>query len=483
MPGVTYAPRGPADASDRQQRRPGGRLQPEIMSLQRHAGNAAVTALLRSPRAGGDLMDPAAAGGAAPTHTRLPEWSREELRAIQGELRRLGLYALSLDGRYGPGTASGLVEAFGGNEWRYLPVDEITSRVRAAKPSHAGHRGEHQLRYGEMFRDGVLDITVAFGFDEENSSQAQVQAIRAALAERSFKLDPADGALLMHLGGHDVGKNAIGDFLVRRDALTYRPPAGDPRQVHVVVRLIDGSAGKSGAADAAAFEDGIAQSDVTTYAGHGRYGTGPDFDRNFTSLSMVEDDGSTTTFEDYEKMETALRVQGRRHGRSVWEQFLWLNQHHRVSVTAAHQGNVYINPEDLHSNEFGARLLYWTLKRDGRPLQTGRDGGLAARTGAAKGEHPYRVVLFDGCRTQDYVKSIRGTADLDTASTDVFATRKVTYWSDKAQGLVTFLDELIAQQSAETIVRGLDAQQGVMAPSERGGTWGAFGVTDNPVNR
>lgn len=432
-------------------------------------GNRAISSLLRA-RPDAD----------APTHTAVPDWSRAQLRAIQVELKRLGLYPRRVDGRFGSATQAALVEAFGGHEWRYLPVDEITERVRDASPVTGGQRGEHQLRYGEMFRDGVLDITLGVGYDEYNWSRGQVAAIKRALLERKFRPDPADGALLMHLGGHDVGPRAAGEFYVRRDALTYHPPAGEPRKVHAVVRLLDGSSGKNGADNADAFADGMIQSDVAAYAGHGRYGSGPDFDRNFTSLDLIEDNGMVTRFPDYGKMEEALREQGRPHGRSAWEQFLWLDKRHRVFVTAAHGGNIVLNPQDMHSHEFGGRLLYWTLQRDGRLPATGRGGALATGAAAAKSEHPYRVLLFDGCTTKDYVRSIRSTPGFDAESADVIASRRVQNWGDYGRMIASFLDDVIGQQSAEEIVRGLGAQEQTIKPAPGSGdAFAAFGVEDN----
>lgn len=123
--------------------------------------------------------------------------------------------------------------------------------------------------------------------------------------------------------------------------------------------------------------------------------------------------------------------------------------------------------------------MYWNLRRRGgagaQPV-TGRSGALAGES-QADPDRRYRLWVFDGCRTQDYVPNIRSTPGLDSGSTDVIASRRSLYWHDIANTLAAFLDSILAQQSAEQIVNGMDAEND-NEPSFR-----AQGTGDNPTFR
>ncbi|MSP59637.1 MAG: DUF4157 domain-containing protein [Myxococcales bacterium] len=126
------------------------------------AGSATVSASAASATL--HRKDDAAPAAAAPPEV-YKSWTKPQIIAIQKELIRLGLYRLTADGDLGQGSQGGLVEAFGGNEWKALAADKTLTRLHAAK-APTGAKGEHNLRYGEMFKDGVLDITLGIGFDE-----------------------------------------------------------------------------------------------------------------------------------------------------------------------------------------------------------------------------------------------------------------------------------------------------------------------------
>ncbi|HEU5055021.1 MAG TPA: DUF4157 domain-containing protein, partial [Kofleriaceae bacterium] len=340
--------------------------------------------------------------------TATPTWPRDKVIAMQRQLRRLGLYTLGIDGVLGRGTDAGLVEAFGGFEWRTMTADDVIGRLTAATPT-AGTRGEHNLRYGEMFADGLLDMTLGIGFDEARWHMTAQSGMVSALGARGFVANNALGIRLYNEAGRAVPANAFGTFYVKQNALTYRPPAGAARQIHAVVRLVYSADGSQGAETAQAFRDGMVQSDAAFYAGHGRYGSGPDFDRNFT-FELLDDTGRVEeTIADYEELETVLREEGvrARPARSAWQQFEWREQNGRIRVHGDNAGNLFLNPTNRHTGEFGGRLMYWNLQRrqGGAPVQTGRGNALATQA-AAHPERRYRVLVFTGCRTQDYERSI-----------------------------------------------------------------------------
>lgn len=455
----------------------------EILALQQTAGNRAVRQLIQRLRA------------ESPDRPVIRRWSREQIleqvpnppdwatdetgvRSMQVELRRLGLYNLGRDGDYGRGTDAALVEAFGGDEFRTLDAAAVLERLRAAR-ALPGRRGQHSLRYGEMFRDGVLDMTVGIGYDEylERNPTEEVDSIRAALEAREFVQNNEAALALYRQAGRDVRPSLADMYFVRRDALTYQPPAAAPRSIHAVIRLVSNPSGTRGAEAAEAFREGMVESDVAYYAGHGRYGTGPDFDRNFASfvLHNLDDPAQTEPpILDYDVLEQRLKqeVRQRRLGRSAFQQFLWRQEQGLIDVNFTNAGNLRINPRNLHRGEFGSDLMNWALNEGHVQPETGEGGRLAAGA-AAHPERRYRVLVFDGCRTSDYETSVRSTPGFDRRSTRTIETTRTVLGSDDAAVLGAFLDSILGRQSAEQIVQGMDAAQGNLR-AEEGSTAGTF---------
>jgi hypothetical protein len=437
---------------------------------------------------GGDKKDADkdAPAGAADKANPAAGWNDHQTKAIQKELIRLGLYQGGLDGKFGKGTESGLVEAFGGEEWKQLTAEKIAERLVAAKPP-AGKKGEHDFKYGEMFKDGVLDMTLGIGFDEGGSHEQTIKTFGAVLAAHGFKDDRATATRLYQQAGRQLGASAFGNYFVRENAIAYKPPAGDQRYVHAVVRLVANADGSKGSQAAGAFKEGMAQSDVSYYSGHGRYGSGPDFDRNM-SFELYDEKGNVEqNIDDYEVLERALRDEGKAKGRDAWAQFQWRVAQNRIKVDGANEGNVYMNPQDMHQGEFGAKLMYWNLSRKSggaKPI-TGKGGELDQMAQQKENaERKYRLMVFDGCRTQDYIHSLRSTPGQDEKQTDVLATKRTLMWGDESETLAAFLDGVLGQQSAESVVKGMDSKQSPEnAGGKQGGAYVGFGLGDNPQHQ
>jgi hypothetical protein len=411
-----------------------------------------------------------------------PDWKGDELKPIQKELIRLGLYRYTADGDLGRGTEAGLIEAFGGDEWRTLTPDKCLERLKAAKPPSTGKKGTHAMRYGEMFKDGVLDMTLALGFDEAGFNKAALTNLQDALTEHAFKKDGALAAKLYKAAGRKLGAASFGDHWVKQDALTYKPPAGVERPIHAVVRLVYSLDGTKGKEVSDAYKAGLAESDVAYYSGHGRYGSGPDFDRNYTFKLLAEDGSVERVIKDYEVLEHLLAAEGKKAGRSAWKQFEWRLAHKRIEVDASNDGNVVLNDKNAHPGEFGANMMYWAINQGGgkgSPKITGKGGSLDTATAAQpEPDRKYRVVVFDGCRSVDYNKSIRSTPGHDSKSTDIFGSTKSLNWGDEGKTLAAFLESILAMQSAEEIAKNMDDEQSV-GPN----AYHAYGAEDNPVNK
>lgn len=445
--------------------------------------------------------------------TAYTQWSKTEIMAVQRHLARLGLYTMAVDGSLGKGTEAGLVEAFGGDEWRGMDASTVESRLANAKtPARkSGDRaGDHRLRYGEMFKDGVLDLTVGVGFDEGEHHVAAIEAFREVLTQRGLALtNPAALTALYTKAGRQL-EGTFGDFFVKKDALAYTPPAGDARKVSIVVRLVanfesldkkeaaearknnrpvpKGHGANQGTQAAAAMKEGMEESDVAYYSGHGRYGSGPDFDRNMKFQLKTQQ--GWQVINDYSELESALKKEGGT-GKTAWQVFLERIAAGTLRVDLSNAGNLFLNPENQHSGEFGARVMYWCLNHHQVTKPSGgveyASGGSAAMTGeqgrlADKDNRKYQIYVFDGYRTQDYSRSMRKTPGRDTRQTDMLTTRRTLNWGDEANTLGAFLDGIMGQFSAEQVIRNMDKEQ---SPEKQGGTWGGAyqgdGLADNPV--
>lgn len=410
-----------------------------------------------------------------------PPWSSREIGSIQRELKRLQLYTGSLDSKFGLGTRAALVEAFGSDEWEQLAAPVVQARLRAAK-GPSGPSGQHRLRYGELFKDGLLDITLGIGFDEGGNNKTAINEMTKVLISHGFSVDAGLASTLYKNAGLAMAPGAFGVFYVRKQPLVYQPPAGPARQAHAVVRLVTSADGSHGKQAAGAFTEGMQKSDIAYYSGHGRYGSGPDFDRNMTFTLLDSDGKPEQQIDDYTQLEHVLAAEGKAHKRGAWQQFEWRVGQHRIDVHGDNDGNVFLNPSIRHS-EFGAKLMYWNLQRRGgagkKPL-TGKEGALDI--GSDK-QRDYRVFVFDGCRTQDYRQAIRSTPDHGEGPVDILDTRRTLNWGDEAKTLAVFLESVIKQQSAEEIIKNMDREQSPANPGGKpGDAYQGSGFADNPLD-
>ena len=138
--------------------RAGDTLSPHgVLALQRSIGNAAVAALVARRIHGEDVPTRPAATGA-------DAWTETEIKAIQRELKRLGLYNYTIDGDRGPKTNAGLTAAFDSDAWQSMGATEAHEKLKGAK--RPDDPGGTRLNYGELFKDGVLDVTFGVGYFE-----------------------------------------------------------------------------------------------------------------------------------------------------------------------------------------------------------------------------------------------------------------------------------------------------------------------------
>jgi hypothetical protein len=420
-----------------------------VIRLQSLAGNQSVNALLQRQQA-------------TAVRELLPVpyewWSEDEVKAVQKQLRRLRLYSKGIDGDLGRFTDLGLVEAFGGDSWRSMEYDAVLAALQAAeRPKGKGHG----LRYAELFKDGVLDISLGAGYLEEVHPKTKrpylldlVDELEGAFKKKGYEENLEKAAAIMKKAGRPLGPSAFGRFFVKENALVYHPPAAEPRQIHVVIRLIANPTGSEGAKAAGAFTEAMTQGDVAYYSGHGRYGSGPDFDPNFAKFTLFNDNGTVKLeTQSYEKLEEALENEHPR--RSAWQQFLWRVEKNKIAVELTNAGNLRFAAKNAHPGEFGAKLIYWAMEKTKTGPITG-EGGLLAKETAAHPERKYRVLVFDGCRTSDYQKQIRSTGGYDPFRTDIIETTRTVGFQAETETFVNFVDGIVKQYSAEDVIAGMN---------------------------
>jgi Putative peptidoglycan binding domain len=130
--------------------------------------------------------------------------------------------------------------------------------------------------YDKLFADGKLNTTIAVGYDEDRTDKGQTKDILAGLAKRGYtQLDP-DKAATDKSMAERFKAAGIDPADAKTDKLQYftKTFKYGGKDVTSVVKLI--TADTPQAKDK--FAKAMGESEMVIYAGHGRYGSGPDFD-------------------------------------------------------------------------------------------------------------------------------------------------------------------------------------------------------------
>jgi hypothetical protein len=130
--------------------------------------------------------------------------------------------------------------------------------------------------YGKLFADGKLNTTIGVGFDEGDSHKDQTKEVIAGLSKRGYtELDPNTAATDKAMGERFKAAG-IDPAAAKADGLQYftKTFKHDGKDVTSVVKLITPDTPQ--AKDK--FAKAMGESEMVIYSGHGRYGSGPDFD-------------------------------------------------------------------------------------------------------------------------------------------------------------------------------------------------------------
>ncbi len=178
------------------------------------------------------------------------------MKAAQNQLLDAG-YSLTrygADGQFGGETARAVSRFQLANQ---LPA---TGRLDAATFKALQAATSAAPDYDALFADGQVNGVLAIGFDETGAQEAEQAAVLRGLAERGFShvTDEQRAALGLDLDGTFVTRT------VDRDG----------QEVALVLELITPDIPNA----KARFAHAMRNDELVMYGGHGRYGSGPDFD-------------------------------------------------------------------------------------------------------------------------------------------------------------------------------------------------------------
>lgn len=182
----------------------------------------------------------------------------DAVKALQQKLIELGynLGDYGADGDFG-GTTFKVVQQFQTD--RRLPV---TGSVDASTLAAIKSAAPVYPEYGEMYKDGVLQTTLGLGFDEDSNDLWVRREVLDGLQRRGFAKLTKDEMTAQGLDPNGV-------FYAKK-----HKHAG--KDVTVLVRVVDRDSQDA----KGQFAKGMKSDDLILYTGHGRRGSGPDFDRD-----------------------------------------------------------------------------------------------------------------------------------------------------------------------------------------------------------
>jgi hypothetical protein len=130
--------------------------------------------------------------------------------------------------------------------------------------------------YGKLFADGKLNTTIAVGYDEKGSDKGQTKEVISGLTKRGYtQLDPDKAATDKSMAAQFKAAG-IDPAVAKTDKLQYftKTFKYGGKDVTSVVKLVTRDTPQ--AKDK--FAKAMGESEMVIYSGHGRVGSGPDFD-------------------------------------------------------------------------------------------------------------------------------------------------------------------------------------------------------------
>ncbi len=339
-------------------------------------------------------LDPVLAGAAL-----LPgSAKRAHVYGVQRALGASGYDTNGVDGQYGGGT-KGAVEKLQKDK-NLLEPGQSSGTVYARTlawldqnaPMHQQVLSKTKLNYDKLFSDKLAEFGLFVGYDEGIGGHwyQDVAYARNELQAMGFKQDPSGAAKAYEESGKAM-PDGPGEMWVHDAFTTYLG-----KNIKGVFRLVhsdmEGNIGEE-------FKESMLNNEVTMYSGHGRYGSGPDFDRNYN----IEVEGQRMSYDECKHY--VAQKTGKEHPSQAEKAAMLkkLSAQGIIKVTGNNSGNAVMNDTDVQ-NTFGSALMYLAL-------ENGTDGKNSRKRFTAdykeKANDQYKVWMFDGCSTQNYMGSIR----------------------------------------------------------------------------
>jgi peptidoglycan hydrolase-like protein with peptidoglycan-binding domain len=217
------------------------------------------------------------------------------VKPVQTALLDLGYSLLRYkdDGRFGDETSQAIAQFRtdrGVTDGEGMDANAMR-RLDGLAPA-PGKEEQHNLDYSRLFADGKLDVTLAIGYDEDQTHFKDLDSARAWMARMNLaKSSPEAPPPPAPPAGVDVVSGAspqapdenaatrqglsVPEVYTGKRIVTY-PDADNKRvtkEISITITLVP--PGKGGKAN---FVAGLKDSELMFYSGHARRGIGPDFD-------------------------------------------------------------------------------------------------------------------------------------------------------------------------------------------------------------
>jgi len=166
-------------------------------------------------------------------------------------------------------------------------------RLDALAPAR-GKQEQHYLDYSRLFADGKLDVTLAIGYDEDQTHFADLTSARAWMARMKLTrsggaappppppappegVDVVSGASSIVPDENADTKKGLSapEVYTGKRTVTYPDASGQRVSKEIAITITLVPPGKGGEAN---FKKGLQETELVYYSGHARRGIGPDFD-------------------------------------------------------------------------------------------------------------------------------------------------------------------------------------------------------------
>ncbi|MCO4762329.1 MAG: peptidoglycan-binding protein [Myxococcales bacterium] len=346
-------------------------------------------------------LDPVLAGASvAPNSAR-----QTHVYGLQRALSALGYPTNGIDGKYGGGT-KGAVEKLQKEKNLLGPGEAVgTTYARTLAyldlnaPMHAQVLSKTKINYDKLYADKLVEFGLFVGYDEGIGGHwyQDVRYAHDELGALGFTEDKDAAAAAYSEAGRAL-PDGPGEFWVHE---SYTEHLGN--NIKAVFRLVHSDMGPDVADE---YRESLMQGEVTMYSGHGRYGSGPDFDRNYT----ITVEGERMSYD--EAKHYVAKKTGKPHPSNAEKAAMLkkLSAQGLVKVEGENSGNVVMNDTDVQ-NTFGSAVMYLALQNSSGTGEN-KNKRLTADY-AQEADDNYKVWMFDGCSTKNYMGSIRRDVSKD----------------------------------------------------------------------